>query len=73
MGGKEKGRYVDFVAEDAGYVDETVSNALFDHFFLHGLADDVGLAVAVLLDEVPHHHCHGVVGSEGGIREERGI
>ena len=57
-----EGRYVDFVAKDAGDIDEAVADALFDHFFLHGLADDVGLAVTVLLDEVPDHHRHRIVG-----------
>ena len=71
---KARGRsYVDFVAEDTGDVDEAVPDALLDHLLLHGLADDVGLAVAVLLDEVPHHHRQSVVGREGVHKEERGI
>ena len=72
VGGGER-RYVDFVAEDTGDVDESVADALFDHFFLHSLADDVGLGVTVLLDEVPNHHRHRIVRREGGKGESERI
>lgn len=70
--GEGEGRYVDFVAEDTGNVDEAVSDTLFDHFFFHGFADDVGLAVAVLLDEVPDHHHHRIVRRQEEILGESG-